>query len=222
MSKKIKRESGIELLKIIAIFIIIVAHMAQGLAADETFDFYINLNEASMQFRYLVLNLFRCLGALGNDIFFICSAWFLVDMKKIRVNKLFYLELDIWIISVTILCAFLIIDKFTLSNTEILDSLFPTITSSYWYTTCYMLMYFISPWINVIINQMTKKELMIASLFFFFVYIFGQTFADFVGINLFFSSRLTTFIALYFIMAFQRKYIDNMSHKVCVGGYLLV
>ena len=43
-------------------------------------------------FLEIILMLFRQSGALGNTIFFVCSAWFLIDKDRYARKKLFYLE----------------------------------------------------------------------------------------------------------------------------------
>ena len=42
-------------------------------------DYFANFKFATSNMQYFIVALFRHFGALGNDIFFICSAWFLVD-----------------------------------------------------------------------------------------------------------------------------------------------
>lgn len=208
------RESGIELLKILAIFIIVLAHMAQCLSKSESYNFYINLNQASMEPMFLILNFIRPLGALGNDIFFICSSWFLCDKNFIKKRKIVYMETDVLIVSISALAIFLFFGKYHISNTDIMDSIFPTLTNSYWYITCYMIILFVAPWMNLILHNMSQRTLLITSLLLGMVYFFAQTFADFLGIDLFFSNRLIEFAALYIIVAYVKTYrMDFVDSK---------
>ena len=211
---KIERESGVELLKIVAIFIIVLAHMTQCLSRSDAYAFFIDLNQASMNPISLVLNFFRPLGAFGNDLFFICSAWFLCDKKNIQRKKIAYLEADIWLISVVILVVFLLMGVYHIKYMDIINAVFPTLTNSYWYTTCYMMILLVAPWMNLILQKMSEKELLSVSLLFGIGFFLMQTFADFLGVILFFSNRLIQFVALYFIIAYFKLYrLDFVNNR---------
>lgn len=69
------RASGIEMLKIFAIFFVVISHVVQTLAESEGV-YRINLTLATTNLQYLVLSVLRYSGMLGNSIFFVCSAWF--------------------------------------------------------------------------------------------------------------------------------------------------
>ena len=84
---KKERESGIELYKVIAIFLIVLSHVIQTLTEPNYVlgigeGTFINIATATTDLDVLLLALFRICGALGNNMFFICSAWFLVNSKK--------------------------------------------------------------------------------------------------------------------------------------------
>lgn len=72
------RQTSFELLKIIAIFLIVVGHVTQTLG-EENFDvsfrdYVIPLGNATTDIQVLILMLMRQAGILGNTIFFTCSA----------------------------------------------------------------------------------------------------------------------------------------------------
>ena len=67
------RDSGVELLKVIAIFLIVVSHVLQTLDGPMSLD-----RETADPWRFS-LSFFRYTGFVGNMIFFVSSAWFLVD-----------------------------------------------------------------------------------------------------------------------------------------------
>ena len=89
---KKERNSSIELLKVLAIIIIIVSH---------SIPFYGNvydLEASNLGGRHLLFQMASCGGKLGNIIFVICSGYFLSDSKKLRLNKITELLLDTAII----------------------------------------------------------------------------------------------------------------------------
>ena len=85
---KKERESGIELYKVIAIFLIVLSHVIQTLTEPNYVlgigeGTFINIATATTDLNVLLLALFRICGVLGNNMFFICSAWFLVNSNAL-------------------------------------------------------------------------------------------------------------------------------------------
>lgn len=104
---KKERESGIELYKVIAIFLIVLSHVIQTLTEPNYVlgigeGTFINIATATTDLDVLLLALFRICGALGNNMFFICSAWFLVNSKKMSLKKVIRMILDVWIINMIV------------------------------------------------------------------------------------------------------------------------
>lgn len=81
VKKQTTRESGIELLKIFAMFIIVIAHMVQTLTTPDpqlSYQGYVmDISRATTDVQTIILLILRHFGVFGNEIFFICSAWFL-------------------------------------------------------------------------------------------------------------------------------------------------
>lgn len=84
--KQINRQAGIELLKIFAIFVIIVNHVVQTLVSENLEISYqgyvVDVSNATKDIQHIVLLIFRHFGVLGNSIFFIASAWFLLKSNR--------------------------------------------------------------------------------------------------------------------------------------------
>lgn len=67
------RESGIELLKIIAIFLIVISHVTQTLyTINPVFpsNYVLELKYASKNIQHLILTWFSIFGSQGNLVFF--------------------------------------------------------------------------------------------------------------------------------------------------------
>ncbi|MDO4953362.1 MAG: hypothetical protein Q4E34_06020, partial [Synergistaceae bacterium] len=86
------RQSGVELLKIIAIFLIVVSHVVQTLWAENSSvpfqNYIIHLDCATTNLQYFVLTLFAHFGVWGNNIFFVSSAWFLGKSEVCKKRKM--------------------------------------------------------------------------------------------------------------------------------------
>ena len=72
-----KRNSGIELLKVIAMAMIVLSH-AIPVEAEGVID----LGVATTDMQSNIIRFINCFGNIGNNIFVVCSAWFLLDSKK--------------------------------------------------------------------------------------------------------------------------------------------
>lgn len=201
------RESGIELLKIIAIILIVVSHVIQTLRNENQFitysDYVLDLSTATTDIRNFVLILFSHFGALGNNIFFVCSAWFLLQSSRWNKKKWSYMLLEVWIISIIILILTLILRGGDISTKIIIKSMFPNIFANNWYLTCYLLFYPIHPLLNLLIKQTNKKILFRMSASMFILYCgFG-----FIKGDLFFPSPIILWITIYLIIAYIQLYM---------------
>ncbi len=165
------RRSGIELLKIAAILLIVISHITQTMNApnpDIAYSGYlIDLDSATRSLQTFVLILFRHFGVLGNTVFFICSAWFLLESDKFRKKKWFFMLSEIWFVSVVILCISEMITRGALPFSIVIKSLFPTAFNNNRYLTRYLLFYPIHPALNPVIGKMSQKSLFRTALFSF-------------------------------------------------------
>ena len=85
------RDSGIELLKIFAIFVIVISHVVQTLTSENLYipyqDYVIDITKATTDFRYIILLILRHFSVWGNSLFFICSGWFLLKATAYKKKK---------------------------------------------------------------------------------------------------------------------------------------
>ena len=163
--KKSGRYSSIELMKVFGICLIVLNHVVQTLGKDA--NYAIDLEAATSSPVTLLLIMFRYFGALGNTIFFVCSAWFLIDSKKNKIKKLFLMEGEVWTVSVLFLfiCMTLMhIEGRVLPVRYIIKSLFPTISRNNWYITTYMIFYMFYPFLNRMLAQTERFEHLMLSV----------------------------------------------------------
>ena len=216
------RESGIELLKIAAIFLIVINHVVQTLCSENDYvpyqDYVLNLDTATTNAQYFVLMLFRHFGALGNTIFFVSSAWFLLHSTRFKKKKWLFLLLDVWVLSVVILTVFYCMTGGKIAGTVVIKSVFPTLFANNWYLTCYLLFYPIHPLLNRLIMQMSKRSLFRISAVMFTLYC-G---VNFIRDDLFFPSTIILWITLYFVMAYIQLYCTDFCQNMKKNGLLLL
>lgn len=216
------RWSGIELLKIFAIFLIVISHIVQTLQSENLFiqydDYILDLSVATTNFQHFILVLSGYFGVLGNSLFFICSAWFLLQSSKFNKHKWFFMFFEIWVISIIILAVTIIVSHGNISFKIIIKSLFPTTFANNWYLTCYLLFYPIHPYLNLIINRMDQTSLFRCSVVLFVLYC-GF---DFFKPDLFFPSPIILWITIYFVMAYIQLYMKNFAESTLNNIILLL
>lgn len=193
-----ERFSGVELLRIIAIFLICISHAIQ---TSEKF-----LDYTSTSALIIILRLFRHFGQIGNILFIICSSYFLLDSKGIKLNKLLKILLDSMFISI-IIFIFFVIFGYEFSLTETIKQIFPDFFSNMWFIPIYILLYLLHPILNAAINNISQKAYFLLCFVIFALYgILGFAGWD-TGI-----SFLVDFIIIYFIVGYMKKYCTNFSN----------
>ena len=203
-----KRNSSFELLRIICIFIIILFHYSDH-GVVNPFDVSLgnNLNLVFLQF-------FRIGGGIANAIFVIISGYFLVE-SKFSLKKVLNLYSVVLFYSVLLGLLSVAFSFNTFSMSFLLHIFFPVSSNLYWFFTCYLFLYFMFPYLNMIVSKCSFKKM---------IYLLGFGFLIFVLFPSFFKcytfeNNFLIFIFYYFVGAFFKKYGDNF--RVIKNNYFL-
>ena len=206
-----KRSSNIELLRIIAMFMVVLGHYyVKGGFPD---DSLMNANKLLLQF----------LGSwskIAVDIFVIISGYFLVT-QKFRWNKLVKFFCCTYFWSLATLSFALFVIHLDISKSLILKALNP-LTPLNWFARAYLILYIIFPLLNRFINAVTKNRLAIAigiltTIFYIIPTIKGISLGGYLN-------SVFMFIDMYCIGAYLRLYGDVHLEKIIrnVGGTSLL
>lgn len=210
---KTLRHSGIELYKIIGILLIITAHVIQTLTDTNQYvmfnDYIIDLNSTTTNIQYIFYAILRYGGEVGNTMFFVASAWFLLESKSVNIEKILLMVIDIWIISVLILGIVELWGGIAVEKKMLIKQFFPTIFSNNWYMTCYILVYLLHPYLNKILGIIKKSELLRFNVCLLFLY-YG---INYILHNCFFNSNIINWIIIYFAVAYVKKYLLCLSNN---------
>ena len=166
-----QRNSSIELLKIIALFLCVLCHSLPlyKLEYTQALSGYLNLSAPTSDIQQFLLTVFSHLGQVGNAVFLVCSAYFLQNSSKVKKEKIIQYVLDVFVVSILFLVGFKAV-HYRIAFRFIVDSLAPTTFGFYWFITCYILLYAIHPWLNSAIENMRQETLFLACIVFFFLY----------------------------------------------------
>lgn len=191
-----ERDSGLELLRIIALLLTFWMHGASS---------YMN-NELSAWLCIII----ETIGNIGVTIFILISGYFSVKLKPIKLIKLdMMLVFYCWI---GLGLRFLWGEAQCYSGEQILSYIFPVIGRNSWYFTCYFALAFLSPFLNEFIekiNQHTFKALLCTMLIIFS----GITTFCFFDITQDGGKGIVNMILVYFIGRYIRIYMDSEVYK---------
>lgn len=205
-----QRKSNVELLRIVAILLIIFSHFSRHgfmVLFDDLDMIPGTINRVFLRSTYL--------GNLGSVIFVIISGYFLCNSKKVTLRKLLSMVIQVWTYSMLgyLICG-LYLQGISFSIKDFFVALTPLIHKVSWFFSCYILLYIIHPYLNMVIRNLNKDEyikLLIVSLLLwsFIPVIFHISFYD---------NDLIQFILFYFIGAYLRVYDPQIKPLyVCIG-----
>lgn len=208
------RMSGIELLKILAIFLIVISHTVPYFNPSSVG--YLDLKLSTPNAQQFTVSFFLQLGQIGNCIFIFCSSYFLLDSKSVKLKKVFLLIFDTTAISVIYL-AFFLGFGYKLTALDIVQSIFPLLypSKTNWYVFCYLLFYLAHPLLNLIVHALDKRKLATVCAVMFTVYFVLDFF-----MHQFSFSNIIGFICIYFFVAemklFPRDCYDRTKFNLSV------
>lgn len=197
------RHSGIELLKLVAMLMIVLSHTGPYYGGANVVGF-VDFRGATTDINHLIMVLFLYLGQLGNAIFLVCSFFFLLDSKEWKGQKVVSILADCQILSLGFL-AVILLSGISLTKGEILKQFFPTTFEYCWFVGCYLLIYMIHPLLNKLIGQMSQKALFSVCTGGIILYSFVQMLVR----DSFYYNRLVGFLLFYFLMAYCKKYLSE-------------
>lgn len=215
-NRNLNRNSGIELLKLLAIYAIVVAHVTYTLTSFNPFvpwdDYVIDVSVASADIINIILIVLRTFGAFGDFVFFLCSAWFLLDNDEVKEEKELKLIFDIWLISVVICFIVFLERKGNIDAGLLIKQFMPTWFENNWYMTCYLLFYPIHGVINQSIRRMGQEQLLLTATLLGGIYIL----VNFIRTSFFFS-EIILWISIYYVVGYLKKYTPRLAQDVKIN-----
>lgn len=216
-NRTISRNSNIELLRIITMCGVIILHLNNS-----------NLGKAFVftkgTLNYYALNFLECMCIGAVDVFIIISGLFMYKKNKITIDKPLRLILQVIIFSAGHYLAAVTIGSKEFSTSILTKSLLPI----NWFVMIYIALYILSPFINVVINNIdrkTFKTLLVVCFALFSVYatgvdviseFFGESIKGLSTVGMYGSQwgySIVNFIFCYLLGAYIAKYDDVKINK---------
>lgn len=224
------KKSSLELMRIISMFFIIVYHII----------LHGNLDVLATGGSKFLLVLIEALFIIHVNSFVLLTGYFQSD-KQARLSKVIQVVNMNWFYK--LLCfigIFILVNYFSFSNGiemtfhQKLISILPLDRGENWYVNCYLLIYIFSPFLNILINKLDRKKLKKLIILLFIIFsIIGTLFFGNIVPNYLEGRSILTFILLYFVGAYLRKYpieesrifntySDKMKKYIFLGLYVLL
>lgn len=151
--RKKTRTSGIELLRILAMIMIVAHHFATHVQWEQI-----------SSINHYWITILGSFGRIGVGIFFIITGYFLARQKDYNWRKIFNTIRPTWFYSLMFLAIFLILgdNKITFSfplNAYVEKSVFPILSNAYWFISSYVIVSLLSPYIKKGLDALENREL---------------------------------------------------------------
>lgn len=210
------RESNFELLRIIAMFMVLVLHADfQALGAPTRADIISSPIVSTLKV------FFEMASIVAVNVFILISGWFGIRPSVKGFCKFVFQCL---FFSVGVYLVMLLLDRDELSLRGIAGCLMLIPGSSYWFIPSYVCLYLFSPVLNAFIKVADKKAFRFVLLAFFAF----QTVFSFMANGANFLMRgysAMSFMGLYLLAAYVREHTDTQKCQSRIfygGGYVLI
>ena len=189
------RSSNLELLRIVSMLLIIICHSSThgGFA----------LAEQVLSANKLFLQLITFGGELGVCCFILITGYFMIN-STFKIKKLLKLVFEVLFYSVGIMLIFYGFGLAEFNLTTLVKSLLPITHTLYWFVTAYVMLYILSPFINILLKNCSRK---MHAVFILVLFSAGSLVPSLTLGNMY-VNNLGLFICFYAIAAYIRMYPD--------------
>ena len=195
-----KRNSNIELLRIVAMLMVISIHF-WGKCIIPSNE---NLYEPANLFGWFI----RGFSYMGVNIFIITSAYFQCNKKQFNLFGVVKLLLEVWFYSIVIF-SILCLYGVPFSPKDLTTVFMPILSGEYWFITVYVGLYLLTPFLNKLIHSLSKNEMriLLSILLIFFSFI-PNIYPSSGWLNFGSGYGIVWFVVLYFIGAYLRLHVN--------------
>ncbi|MDO5292471.1 MAG: acyltransferase family protein [bacterium] len=148
-----ERESNFELLRILAMVLIITYHYCLHGNGGTIFSGEICGNQ-------IISVLFGSWGIVGVFLFVFISAYFLIDSKHYKIEKVILIALSTSFYAVLILCIMKMSKTADFELKYILKSFLCPLTDQYWFIPSYIMLFLFYPFLNKFIKSVSRTTLL--------------------------------------------------------------
>lgn len=207
------RNSSVELLRIVAMYLIVASHYCLFALDTRTLPFGVS--------QVVLQCTLAAGGKVGVVVFFGITAWYLSDKGGIKASlkRIWMLEREVLFWSIVLLVVFLVWQPNLVGIGTIVSSIFPLISSVWWYPTAYAIFLFLFPFLSKglrLIGETMHRALAIG------MFVIWTCFAGFLPFeSLGFGGSFTSFVYLYVLISYYRWYMTQWTAQqgwICIAS----
>ncbi|GAB6975896.1 acyltransferase family protein [Prevotella falsenii] len=213
-----KRESNFELLRIIAMLLVMITHatfLSLGIPTHE--------DSISTPYNSFGIFLSQSFSTVCVNIFILLSGWFGIKANLKRFSEFIF---QLFFFTSIIFIGFYIFSPNVIANTDALLTFFMFHSSDYWFVKAYIGLYLFSPILNTFAERASQKQLGYFLIsFFIFQTIYGWLSID--GVQWIGGGySAVSFFFLYLAARYTRQYllpdINKISQSIYISSYISI
>lgn len=196
------RSSNLELYRIIVMLLIVAHHYVVNS------ELTLVMQEAPLSERSLFFYLFGAWGKTGINCFVMITGYFMCK-SQITLHKFLKLLLEVLFYSSVIYGIFVVTGYEKLSLANIIDILPGRVLQDN-FTSCFLTFYLCIPFLNILVQNLTKKQHLLLVAMCLFIYTFHTTLPrTHVTMN-----YVSWFCVIYFIASYLRFYPNKYDNNI--------
>ena len=203
--RKGQRAAGPELLRLIALFLVVLCHASAFSGIDRP--------ALGFGFEQCLLFFLEGLGSFGVDAFLLITGYYMVG-KRFSFKRVFRVYFPAWFYSVSLFAVFAIVNRSDPSffgAWTIFQAFFPVITLEFWYVSIYILLLFLYPLIELFFKNSTRTGQLIAIFFILLAFGVYPAIPGLMDIGPLADVFLFVFMAL--VGGYLRRYPDALVYR---------
>ena len=197
-----KRNIGLDLLRLLAMFMIVTLHINNwgGLLGNTTF-----------QINFLSIYFIEAFSIVAVNCFILISGFFLIK-QNFRLNKLISIILEVFVYSLLCFIAALIV-KTPMDIKMGIKGLFTISTGVHWFITCYIILYILFPFINKFFYSLSLKQKHIFAIILLFLFCVWGIVPNINNQTVFSGYSVLWVMSLYYFGAYIRVVFVDAENK---------
>ena len=171
-----------------------------------------------------LFNFIKVLCLVGVNVYVLISGYFLCT-SSFKMSKAIRVVRETFIFSVLIFTGMAVLERTDGSLAGLFQSVFPVYLSTYWFITVYILLFLLSPYLNILINQFSKKEYEKFLFLLFMVNCVWQFFHPLASFGVNGGYSIVHFIFLYFVAGYLRHhgtFVSSLNKGIYLSVYILI
>lgn len=154
----VKRESHIDVLRILAMLFIVIGHFCvHYLEASSSNLAGFDPNDISRLTEFISIELIMAITCTGVNIFVLISGYFLITRTELRLKGICTISFQSMFYSILLYMIFVFFEKSPFSTIQLLNKFNP-IPSDYWFVQKYLGLMLIAPFLSFLATSLNKRN----------------------------------------------------------------